>query len=78
MSHATTASPKLSFKAPWRVGDAVVGRGNAGWTTAKSGHPCQCQKCSQGPPAEKTERGSLLNRSSGPPDDPIGQETELN
>ena len=33
MSHSTTASPKPSFKAPWRVGDSVVGRGNAGWTS---------------------------------------------
>ena len=30
MSHASTASPKPSFRAPWRVGDAVVGRGK-GW-----------------------------------------------
>ena len=29
----TTASTKLSFRTPWRVGDAVVGRGNARWTT---------------------------------------------
>ena len=42
MSHATTASPNPSFRAPWRVGDAVVGRGNARWTTSKTGHPCQC------------------------------------
>ena len=27
MSHAMTASPKPSFRAPWRVGDAVVDRG---------------------------------------------------
>ena len=37
--HATTISPKPFFKAPWSLGDAVVGRGNAGWTTSKSGHP---------------------------------------
>ena len=30
---------KTMVRAPWRVGDAVVGRGNAGWTTSKSGHP---------------------------------------
>ena len=36
------ASPKLSFKAPWRMGDAVVSRGNAGQTTSKSGCPCPC------------------------------------
>ena len=41
-------------------------------------HPCPCQNCAQGPPAEKTERGSLLNRTSGTPDDPIGQGIELN
>ena len=29
-SHATTASPKPSFRTPWRVGDNVVSRGNAG------------------------------------------------
>ena len=28
-SRATTASPKPFFRAPWRVGDAVVGRGKA-------------------------------------------------
>ena len=35
------------------------------------------RNCSQGPPAEKTGRGSLLNRPSCLPDDPIGQGTEL-
>ena len=39
MSHATTASQKPSFRAPWRVSDAMIGRGSAGWTTSKSGHP---------------------------------------
>ena len=77
MSHATTASPKPSYRAHWRVGDAVGGRGNAGWTTPKSGHPCPCQNCSQGPPTEKTGRGSLLNRPSCSPNDPIGRATEL-
>ena len=45
MSRATTASPKSSFRALWKVGDSVVGTGNAGWTTSKSGHPCPCQNC---------------------------------
>ena len=40
-SLATTASPKPPFRAPKRVGDAVVGRGNAEWTTWKSGRPCR-------------------------------------
>ena len=34
--------------------------------------------CSQWPPTENNRRGSLLNRSSCPRDDPIGQGTELN
>ena len=78
MSHATTACPKPSVRAPWRVDDAVVGRGIAGCTTSNSGHPCPSQNRSQWPPAEKTGRGSLLNRPSCPPGDQIGQEIELN
>ena len=71
MSHATRASPKPSFGAPGRMGDAVVGSGDSGWTTSKSGHPCPCRNCSQGPPEQRTGRGALLNRPSCPPDDPI-------
>ena len=78
MSHAMTTSQKPSFKALWRVGDATVGRVNAGWTTSNSGHPCPCQNCLQGPPAEKTGRESLLNSLSCPSNDPTGQGTELN
>ena len=33
------------FRAPWRVGDAVIGKGNAGWTLSKSGHSCPYQNC---------------------------------
>ena len=77
MSHATTASPKPSFRAPWRVSDVVVGLGNAGWTTSKSGHLCPCQNCSCWPFAQKTPRGFPLNRPSCPPDDPAGQLTAL-
>ena len=62
----------------FEVGDTVVGRENAGWTTSKSGYPCPRQNCSRGPSAEKTGRGSLLNHPSCPPDDPIGQGTETN
>ena len=43
MSHATTASPKPSFMAPWRVGNAVVSRENAGWTTSKSYIPAHAR-----------------------------------
>ena len=56
MSHATTDSPKPFFKATWSVVDAVVGRGITGWTTSKSGYPCQCQKCSQGSSAEQKQK----------------------
>ena len=38
---------KPFLRAPWRAGDAEVGRGNAGWTTSKSEHPCPCQNCSR-------------------------------
>ena len=58
MSNATTASPKPSFRASWRVCDAVVSRGNAGWTIPTSAHSCLCRNCSQRP-AEKTGRGAL-------------------
>ena len=45
-----------TFRASWRVDVVVVGRGNAGWTMSKSGHPCPCQNCSRWPTAQKTER----------------------
>ena len=77
MSHATKASPKLSLRAPWRVGNTVASGENAGWTS-KSAYSCPCQSCSQGPPAEKAGRGSLLNHLSCPPNDPFGQGTNLN
>ena len=87
MLHARTTSPKPSFRAPLRVGNTVVGKGYAGWTTSKSGCPCSCQSSSQWPPAEKTGTGSLLNCPSCPRplpspkhlhDNPINQGTELN
>ena len=59
MSHTTTTSPKSSFRAPWRMSNAVVSKGNAEWTMSKSGHSCPYQNCSHGPPAEKSERGFL-------------------
>ena len=52
------------------MGGAMVGRRNAWWRTSKSGHPFPCQSCSQGSPAEKTGRGSLLNCPSWPPPHP--------
>ena len=72
---ACCASPKPFFRAPWRLGDAMVGRGNAEWTTSKSGHAWPCKNGSQGPPAEKdwksiSAESSLvfLRRSNRPRD----------
>ena len=56
----------LSKSSSWRVDNAMVGQGNAGWITSKSGCICPCQSCSQGSRAEKTGRGSLLNHPSCP------------
>ena len=53
MSHATTASQKQPFRASLNVGNAVIDRENAGWTTSKSGHPCPRQNCLQGLPVDK-------------------------
>ena len=78
MSQAMTASQKPFFGALRRMGDILVGRGNTGWTTSKSEHPCLHQNCSQGSPAEKTGRKSLLNHPHAPlpTPPPIGQRTE--
>ena len=67
-------SPKPSFRG--HLGG--VGRGNAGWTIWKTGHPCPRQKCSRWPSAEKTGRRSQLNRPSFPPEERFGVRTELN
>ena len=56
MPHATRASSKPFFiRALWRLGDAVVGRGNAGWTISNSGHSCPRENCSQGLLQQGTE-----------------------
>ena len=80
MSHATTVCPKPSSGTSWRMDDAMVSRGNAGWTTSKRAYPCPYWKHLQGPPPEKTGRGYLryVNCPSCPPDDPISQGTEPN
>ena len=49
-------SLKPSFRVSWRVDDTVVGRGNAGWTSSKSGRPCPCQNGSQWPHTEVWKR----------------------
>ena len=49
MSHATTACPEpsLGHLGGWVMG-AMVGRGNAGWTTSKSGHPADAKTAHKG------------------------------
>ena len=76
MSHAMTASPNPFFRAPWRVGDAMVGRGNVGWTTSKSEQPFSMPELLTLASCRKTGRGSLLNHLSYPCNDPTGQGTE--
>ena len=51
-----------------------VGRRNTGGTTSLY----SCQNCSERPSAEKSGKWSLPNRPICPPDDPVGQGTELN
>ena len=48
------------------------------WQHQRMDIPCTRKNCSQGPLAEKTGRGSLLNRPWCPLDDPIGHGTVLN
>ena len=64
LEHVTC--PDSRYKTILR-GTSEVSRRRAGWTTSESGHPCLCQNCSQGTPAEKTGRGSLLDRTSCAP-----------
>ena len=78
-SHATIASPEPSFRVPWGVGDAVASRRKC-WVdnNQRVDMAAPCHNCLLRPIAYKTGRGSLLNRPSYTPDDPIGQRTELN
>ena len=74
-THSTTASPKPSFRATWRVGNAVVGRGDAGRISSNSTDPSPCQSCSQGPLTLEEDFCWIVHV---PSDDPIGQGTEPN
>ena len=64
-------------RALWRVGDAVVVEKRLERLHQRVDIPPK-PEVSQWPPAEKTGRGSLLNRPSCLPNDPVGQGTELN
>ena len=78
MSHAMTASPKPSF------------RHLRGWATLGRQRKCLIDNIKEwtslpmpvtahnGLQQNRPEKGSLLFRPSRPPEDPIGQETELN
>ena len=68
---------KTILQSTLEVGHTMVGRGNAGWTTSKSA-------CLPIPElltktfCRKTGRGYLQNSPLCPPDNPVGQGTELN
>ena len=71
LSCAISASPNPSSTVLFRVGYAMVGRGNAGWTMSKSGHPCLC--------CIRLELWKMVSveLSSMPSDHPSCQGTEL-
>ena len=73
MPRAMTASSKPFSMAPWRVGDAVVGGGNAGLKTSKSGRPRLSRTSCKKDWKRVSDELSLMS-----PNDPIGQGTELN
>ena len=74
MSHAMTACPKLSFRAPLRVGDAVVGIGNADEQHQRVNIPAHARTAHQGSPAEKDwERISAESSFMHPPPPPTTQ-----
>ena len=77
-SHVMTASPKPSFRAPWRADDTVIGRGKSGWRTSKSGRPCTnmpelLTMASRGNDWKRISAESSLTF----PDDPLSQGNEL-
>ena len=77
MSHATSLSKTIHqgiLEGGWHCGQ----QRKCWMDNIKEWTFLPCQNCSQGPPAGKTGRGSLLNRRSCPPNDPISQGTELN
>ena len=56
ISRATTASPKPSVRATWRVDNAMVCRENDGWTTSKTGRST-LQLSTMAFPQERPEEG---------------------
>ena len=79
LGHATRHDSLSNTTLQGNLREWMTSEGNTGWTASKSGHPCPCQNCSHRLPAQKRlEEGSLLNRPSCNPDDPIGKGTELN
>ena len=78
MPHATTVSPNIpsghlgEWTTLWWADKMLDGQHQRVDVPS-----ALCQNCWQWPPAEKTDWGSLLNHGI-PPDDPVGQRTELN
>ena len=56
-AYHTTTSPKPSFRAPWRVVDAVVGKGNAGSTHQGVDIPARARTAHKGPLQKTSEEG---------------------
>ena len=71
MTHATTASPKPSSTVPWTAEEMLDGQLQRVDLSANA-------RTSHKGFLLKTGRRSLLNRPSCPPNNPIGERTELN
>ena len=79
MSHATTASQKLSFRARWRVGDTLVGREMLDGQHQRVDIPAYARTAYKGCLQKRREEDIyLLNHPLCPPDDPLHQGTDLN
>ena len=79
MSHATTASPKPSYRAPWRVGDTVEMVGGQHQRVDISAHARTAHKGLLQKRLEKDLFEIVLHATSPPPPyDRIGKGTELN
>ena len=71
-----TAFPRQFFGLPWRMDNAVIGGEILDGQRERVDVPLHARTSrAKWPIAEKTERGSLLNRPSCPSDEPIGQGT---
>ena len=77
MSQATTASPQPPFRAPWRVGDALVGRENAGWRISERTSLHMPELLARAS-CRKDRKKIFAESSLIFPDGPVGHGAELN